>query len=241
MAMTELHSQELHQQLNAEFKAVAQKVTMLLASEGIHRRAYAENLPHFNPLSAQQKQEAIRQLSFYGELCQEQRTEGYSLKDSPTFTWRALQKLGLTPPSELFSQITNEDVVEVYSDENRQLFRNFNFFEVCSYSLEELHSIEWWNLFQHEGAGTQKIYESTQKVLRGEIKSSFVPGIESHYVREVSSEDRLLMEYNIRLVSPLFCNRQPVAFLVLERATLKSNSKGQPQQKPALAVVDTTV
>jgi len=221
MSLVDSKAEEnIHAQLDASFKTVAQKVAMLLASEGIHRKAYAENLPHFGLLSVVQKEDVIQQLSFYADLCQEQMSEGYSLKDSPVFTWRALQKLGLVPPSELFSQITNEDIVEVYSAENRQLFRNFNFFEVCSYSLEELHSIEWWNLFQHDGAITQVIYENIQKIFKGEMKSSFAPDIEHHHVREACSQDRLLMRYDIRLMSPLFSQRQPAAFMVLERATL---------------------
>jgi hypothetical protein len=223
MSLLDVSSENIHLQLNETFKVVAQKISMLLASEGLHRRAYLEGLPFFGRLSIDQKKDIVEQLSFYQDLCSEQIAEGFSLKDSPTFIWRALRSLGLTPPSDLFSTITQEDIIEIYSSENRQLFRNFNFFEYCSYSFEELHSLEWWHLFQRDGEVLRKLYEPVDLLMSGKVRESIVPNVEPHVISEISSEDRLSMQYDIRLVSPLFKNRQPAAYLVVERAQLIKN------------------
>lgn len=223
MSLVDVSSENIHRELNDAFKAVAQKISMLLASEGLHRRAYLEGLPFFGRLSIDQKKDIIQQLSFYQDLCSEQIAEGFTLKDSPTFIWRALRRLGLTPPSDLFSTITQEDIVEIYSSENRQLFRNFNFFEYCSYSFEELHSLEWWHLFQRDGEALRKMFEPISRLMSGEIKESIVPDVEPHLISEISSEDRLSMKYSVRLMSPLLSNRRPAAYLVVERAELIKN------------------
>ena len=43
--------------------------------------------------------------------------EGFELRDSPSFTWRAFAKLGLTPTADLFTRIKQDDIIEIHSVE----------------------------------------------------------------------------------------------------------------------------
>ncbi|HEX7674355.1 MAG TPA: hypothetical protein VF412_09290 [Bdellovibrio sp.] len=209
--------------LDDRFKRLTKVVSMLLTNEGKYQRPYLDGLPHFSKLATEQKTKVVEHLQFFHDLCIEHVSEGYSIKDSPSFVWRAFRRLGLTPRSDLFSQLTDEHIVEIYSNENVQLFRNFKFFEFCSYSLEELLTIEWWGLFDRDSKLTTKMYEYAAQIFNGELHENVKPALESHFVRELASQDKLAMEYSLDLVGPLYRNKRPEALIILERAKLVSN------------------
>lgn len=210
----------LSQQLNEEFKSLAHGVCRMLESDGLHRKPYLDGLPYFQALSLEKKQGIVENLRFYKELCEEQISEGYKLKDNSTFVWRAFRKLGYVPRADVFNSISDEDLVEIYARDNKQLYRNFRFFECCSYTLEELYSVEWWNLYERDSAMTKKIFDAASKVMSGEIEESYVPGIEPHLLIEIRSEERKSFMQQVRLISPLKFNGCVEAILVIESAEL---------------------
>ncbi|NJL24241.1 MAG: hypothetical protein HC902_03040 [Calothrix sp. SM1_5_4] len=68
-----------------------------------------------------------------------------------------MRELGLRPTADLFGELDKSDIIEIYSEEHIQLFRTFNMFECISYSLDELFSYEWWDLFQRDPAITEQL------------------------------------------------------------------------------------
>ncbi|WII73758.1 hypothetical protein QJS83_07695 [Bdellovibrio sp. 22V] len=209
--------------LEEKFKTLTQKISMLLACEGVHRKPYLDGLPHFSKLTVEKKKIAVDHVQFYHDLCVEQVSDGYKIKDSLSFTWRALSKLGLAPKADLFQHLTEEHIFEIYSDENVQLFRNFNFFEFCSYTLEELHSLEWWSLFEREPHVTRQLFDYASRIFSGELTGNFKPNVENHVLRELQSTDRLVMEHRVDWMGPLLKARRPRALLIMSNARLLNN------------------
>lgn len=205
---------------NDRFKILADRLAGILATEGITVRTYEPDLPHFSKLKEEQKQSTNHHLEFYCQLCEDHMSEGKSLQDCTTFVWRALKSLDLTPRSDLFNHFDNSSVIEIYSNENVQLFRNLNFFQYCSYTLEELHAKEWFWLFERDTMITAKLFAYAQKIFLGEINSNFVPEIPPHVVQELKSQEKLKMECNIKIAGPLFRNGQPVALIIGESTRL---------------------
>ncbi len=202
---------------------LADALCFLLAKEGIHRNAYSEGLPHFSKLSNDHKLKAINHLQFYYDLCMEQVSEGYALKDSPSFTWRALKALGYTPTSDLFEKMKDHHVVEIYSSEGVQVFRSLTFFKHCSYTFEEIHSLEWWTLFDRPAEISQTILDATVKIFTGATKDIFDPGVPAHLVKETQSEERLLNTFKMDWIGPLFHHKRAEAVICLETINLISN------------------
>lgn len=202
--------------LNESFKSLAQKVCMLFATEGVHRKPYLQGLPHFEVLSLEKKQEIVRSLTFFKELCEEQVSEGYKLRDNSTFVWRAFRKLGYVPRSDVFNYLTDDNLVEIYSADNKQLYRNFKFFECCTYTLEELYSLEWWHLYERDPQETMKTFEICSKLFSGEITESFVPGLGPHFLKEINSSEKRECFMEIQLISPLKRNKQTEAIVLVE-------------------------
>lgn len=202
------------------FKELAQKLSLLLASEGVTVRTYAPGLPYFSQLSEERKKIANQNLGFYCDLCREHLAAGYALQDGSAFLWRALSKLGLVPRADLFQTLTKDSVIEIYSDDNVQLFRNINFFKYCSYTLEELHSREWWLLFHRDQSITDLLYAYASKVFKGELSTNFAPEIPLHVVRELESADMLVVEVQFDMMGPLYRNKRPSALIISETPRL---------------------
>lgn len=206
------------------FRILADEIASTLRQEGVFVRPYTANLTHFSALPPAQKQRVLNLLGFYRDLCIEHIEDGYKIKDSKSFTWRALQKLGLTPTSDLFSRILDDDVIEIYSSENVQLFRNFRFFELCSYSLEELYSVAWWYLFEREETVGPKLISEVMKIIKGEIRHGFRPDVDPHVIVESQSEEKLVIDYDVKWVAPVMAENTIEGFVAIERGTLRIKS-----------------
>lgn len=64
--------------------------------------------------------------------------------------WSFLAENKLKYPIDLFDYITKGDILEVYDNENKQVFRSFDFFRHCTYSLDELFSTPWNELYYRD-------------------------------------------------------------------------------------------
>ncbi|UXR63153.1 hypothetical protein EZJ49_08695 [Bdellovibrio bacteriovorus] len=223
MQLNSLVDGSLDEILSEDFKVIATDICRMLATEGKVIVPYLPGLPYFSQLPSEGKKRVVETLRFYQDLCHSQLAEGYRINDSLSFTWRAFRRLGLVPRAELFNHIRNEDIVEIYSEDHIQLFRNFTFFDFCSYTLEELHTNEWWALFERDEEITTKIIEEVRKVFSEEIRETFTPNIPKHVLREIRSADRLCQSMEIRRMSPLYRNKKVAAVIVLEKVEMLQN------------------
>lgn len=64
--------------------------------------------------------------------------------------WSFLAENKLKYPIDLFDYITKGDIIEVYDNENKQVFRSYDFFRHCTYSLDELFSTPWPELYYRD-------------------------------------------------------------------------------------------
>lgn len=211
------------QLIHEEFKRTAGKISMIFSTQGMRVRPFVDGLPHFGRLSVDKQMDIIKNLKFYLELCEEQMAEGQSLRDNLSFTWKALGKLGLTPKSDLFSLVKDDDILEIYNSESRQLYRNLRYYDFCSYSIEELYSLEWWNLFSRDGDITLKLFEESHKIFNGEVDTHIFSETREHVVSELNSVDRLSNKYRAKLLSPLTVNKKAEAMIVVIEANSLPN------------------
>lgn len=64
--------------------------------------------------------------------------------------WAYLAANKLKYPLNLFDYIIDGDVIEIYDNENKQVFRSYEFFKHCTFSLDELFSIPWDKLYHRD-------------------------------------------------------------------------------------------
>jgi hypothetical protein len=205
-------------QNETSFMNLSTQLSAFLRQEGISNRAYNPGLVHFKALDAEKKRAALRHLEFYNSLCLDHQMQQQALRDSQKFTWRALSKFGFTPPSDLLNKISREDVVEIYSEDHIQLFRNFEFFEVCSYTLEELFCIEWWNLFVRPPEINGQLLNMAHQLLAGKAPKGFQGGVPVHVLTEASSESRFAIHFDMQYLMPLYRNKRVEALISIVKA-----------------------
>lgn len=216
--MRDLDKLQDDQTLKLQFTEISSALVELLSAENFQTKAYRdENLPHFSLLSTDKKIEVINRLEVYYNLCAEHLGEGQALRDSKRFTWRVLVKMNLVPTSDLLNKISDGDIVEIYSCDNTQLFRNLEFFDVCSYSLEELFCVEWYRLFHRDEHISKMIGQKLQELLDYKHPEGFENAFPEHTVTEIFSDEKFQSLVFMKLVAPLYQNKRIVAFICIER------------------------
>ena len=174
---------------------------------------------------------AIQQLNFYSEICEYAAANNYDQNDLK-LTWYALSKFGLKGPSELFSTLSEEDCIEIYSATGTQMFRSFNFFKYCSYSPEDLLTSPWQELYDRD---TDIISQMEGVAGRALMQAENVFSIElpNHKVWELRSTKKVHAEVSFRICSPLFDeHKKRSAFLVSSRIELLKESPKQLPREP---------
>jgi hypothetical protein len=211
---------------NIEFQNLADALVGLLSTAGIKTKAYHQNLPFFSLLAADRKFQVIEDLKFYYSLCSQQVLEGKSLRDSQTFTWRALKACGLTPGSDFLSRIFTGDIVEIYNSDQIQIFRNLEFFDFCSYTLEDLYCREWWKLFERKDSITKSLLNLVPEIFSGEHPQGVHYPVQKHTVKEAASSETFQVALDFKFIGPLFNNKLVKAILCIEQATFLSPDQG---------------
>lgn len=206
-----------------EFKFILEALSSMLAGEGIDRLPYPDaRLVYYSAMPSEQQISVLSAIKSYYGACQDCKAEGASLRDAPVLLWKMFRRLGVTPASDLFSYITNESVIEIYNDKSTQVFRNLCFFEVCSYTLEELFCRPWWELYQRDNSITQRLFAAAVNILRGEDRQTTPAHVPVHTLEEVCSPLRFRMDAHHEYLSPLSEDGKIVGYCVLSTVRLHS-------------------
>jgi hypothetical protein len=215
------------------FRELSLKYQACGAEAGVYLTPFSDaSLPLFSKQPILNQKKIIDALKTSVKICLDTKAEIKSLNNPVSLVWQALKELGLRPPADLFSHMTDCTVIEIYSPENVQIFRSFSFFEFCSYSLEELYCCPWLELFPRDNQNIiPMVLEFTSKVFSGEIqKTVSLKHIPVHTVREAFSTRKYVLEVSVNWGAPLFKQgaSQPAAAIFLESGRLVGKDTAQP-------------
>lgn len=206
------------------FRNVLEQTAIILNKFNVKAAPYKHSeLRDYSNLTVEAKKIALKDASTYlqvlnTDLDQEennQYSEGQSL-------WLALKFFGLRPTSDVFEHLTKQDAIELYSAEGIQLWRNFKFMEVCSYTLEEIFCYTWQERYERDETATQKIIEvisnfslDNPKTVRCSIKN---------LLKEKFSVKKLTIDVCHEHLSPVFdYSNRPAGFISSSKVNIISN------------------
>lgn len=109
-------------------------------------------------LAENAKQEILKRFSTYHRNCRDLHMSGISLRDNIAVLSHCLKRSNLFAKNDIREFISNEHMVEVYNLENVQIFRSINFFDYCNYTLLDLLSREWMELYERLSSITESIF-----------------------------------------------------------------------------------
>lgn len=115
---------------------------------------------------------------------------------------QALKMYNLETESDFWTKLQKDDVVEVYSSENIQLFRTFNFFKISSYSLLDLLTNEWYHLWERPSFVLDGLIQASVDMMEGRIKCATQINAAKHILKEICNDDSVDFKTCSVLVEP---------------------------------------
>lgn len=138
------------------------------------------------------------------DFCDRAEKEGIELrKNNIQLTWLALRQFNLRPHSELFNHLTDEHIVEIYNENSIQVYRSFNLFQYLSYSVSDIFSHEWWELYTRDNTVFDQMLKMNDHLLDGSLTGVVKTNYPDHWVEEIFSPEKLRATMRHDLFSPL--------------------------------------
>lgn len=197
------------------FRELCERAAKALGDAGISRAPYDDaELPVFrkNP----RFEWALKSFQIYVEVLEEAvRTGDVSSKK---FLWRMVTRLGYVPTADLLNHIEEENVVEIYTLEHWQIFRNIRFFEYVSFTVEEVANLNWQVDTRRENRVELKLLEIGIRLKFGLMRSTIdTSGIAEHTFKELRGQGWTTAVQLLR-ISPLRKENSISACVVINRA-----------------------
>jgi len=134
-----------------------------------------------------------------------------SLNDPKRQVWRFLQMSGLRPCADLIDKITGDCVVQIFSKDQMLLFATTKFYEVISFTLEQLFSLTWYECTMRDPLVEQKVAQAMMHSISGEMRHTTCPQIPPHEIQELNSARKIRSILNVLWLSPIFKDQEVVA------------------------------
>ncbi|RZA02450.1 MAG: hypothetical protein EOP11_16705 [Proteobacteria bacterium] len=118
---------------------------------------------------------------------------------------RALTKLGLLCDSGVLDQIREEDMVEILDEDLCQIYRSYNCYDLCNYSLEELTSHPFYELYERHSKITQQLVEACGLILNGQKLFHGFDDMPEYHIKELLTERPEFFAVREKFLAPLSC------------------------------------
>jgi hypothetical protein len=212
-------SHALPVEVSADYARLLRSFEQLLARHGIQKKAFSDQgLARFQSLPADQQRHFSEQLSKYLQVCLEAEASGIDIRyDSLGMLKYLCFRLRIRIPEEFLTTLTADDIIEIFDYHGNQLYRNLHFFEVSDYTIDDFFGNTWDYLYERSTAITKKIFA---QIARTEQELECVPfSVPVHYMRERATENRKIVQVNLKYLAPLLKDGKAYAWIASSRAT----------------------
>ncbi|MBX3020226.1 MAG: hypothetical protein KF799_01005 [Bdellovibrionales bacterium] len=207
-------SVELSKEEQSEIRDLCLRISNKLQGAGKCTEAFSSD-KHELPRDIRERIELMR---IYDQVLTAHLEEGS--KDHRNMLWKFFSKMGYAPTSDIFDRIEDGDIIEVYSMDHQQLYRNLNYFDVVSMTVEDLINLNWQRAYKRNRRVMLHLIGLMVRFTTGTFHQTYnCTRIPVHQVQEMLAK-RYLVELNFRYISPLKKNGKCVAVLVGTRCRL---------------------
>jgi hypothetical protein len=116
--------------------------------------------------------------------------EGLEAVDERAMLRWAMRKLSLISDSDVSSEVDPGDVVEIFDEDHIQIYRSYSCFALCNYSLLELVSYPWFELYERSSSITNMFLERMPKLFEGKTAYISYADLSEYTLRELMTEQR---------------------------------------------------
>jgi hypothetical protein len=187
------------------FKSSVDRLVELGNLHNIKIKGYSDkNWPLFQnlPIATQERQAvAMRKLV---DLYWAAERAGVDLTEDQALLQFSLQHLSLSGDQDIVGLVEPDDLVEIMDFDFLQVYRNFNYFGLCNYSLVELTCVPWYELYERSSKVEEELFRHCEKLFKGEVAIVKVDDLMQPYTlieKQLSPQSifRIQDKYLIRL------------------------------------------
>jgi len=199
-----------------EFKQITEKFAELARRRGFEVVPYNQDGPrHFQRLEPAQQIVILQTFKRYYDFCAQISNWGLAPKEDRQYLWRMIKRLGVRPSSDLFAELEDGDIIEIYDCVGFvQIFRNFRFYTVCSYSLDDVLCRPWFELYERDDAVTEKISATVMDAVASGKSDLIFYDVGEHRMDEIDSDRKYHCIVENRFIAPLLDDHDTVVALV---------------------------
>lgn len=206
----------------ARFRLHSERIALGIQEEGLILRPYASSsLPYFERLSNSEQNDVLANIANYDAICSEVRKNGNSLKDNKVMLKTALQKFGWSIAPELYDQIQEDHIVEIYNLQHTQVFCGFRFFCYCSYTLEDLYCRKWYHLFERNEIDQDYMMKNVGHFVQQSPPQAMRLDSHPHEVRELATLECLSNTYDLEWLIPAIKDEKLAGIMTLIKCDLR--------------------
>nr|BFD63847.1 hypothetical protein BdHM001_25280 [Bdellovibrio sp. HM001] len=206
----------------ARFKIFSENISQAIEDEGLVVRPYTHpTLPYFNLLSTEEQEQVLKDLLIYYQICMDMKHQGDSLKDTRKFTERAMSRLNKRADPKVMDLLRPDHLVEIYNTNHTQIFRSLPYFEVCTYSLEDIYCRKWYHLYERSPEDQEQLDKDLGLFYAHSPLRTIEVHAPEHIIRETGSLERMEILTKIWWLSPLFStNKEDTYIMAVETSRL---------------------
>lgn len=222
-----------------QLRELVEGIATMARSSGIKLVAHRpESWTYYRSLPVLRKREILESCSTFHKICANTVREGRPLTDTRALLWSSLKYFNLAPCSDLMDYTHDHLVVELYDSDGRQIFRNFKFMELCSYTLADVLLYPWWELFSRNDEAIGELIKEINIALSGELSRTLISTIREHHTAEVFSERRHVFKMQFKSISPVFdrVTKKSIGFVCVSEADVIATREVKPVPNQAESI-----
>lgn len=182
----------------------------------------AKVLAEFGLLPAEHQDGAVKGLEEQLAFVKEATRFGLDAYNEKSLVRMAMGKLSLFGDENAVDKILQTDVVEIFDADYIQVYRSYSCFALCNYSIAELVTYPWYELYERPSWVTERLLHYCDSIVKG--SETYVDweelAIPTYTLKETLTEERASFEvrekFAARMISSL--SRKPY-LLTVKRIT----------------------
>jgi hypothetical protein len=179
-------------------------------------------LPLFSKLPADSQQQIVETLEKTHSVYAQVVDESQDVRNPASVVWAAFRTLHILPPSNFFDKLSSDDVIQIYTKDGYHLFANFRFFDLCSYTIEQIYSIPWPQLWHRDESALAGLQQAVSQCLASECNETLMLLDIPHRVCELASPFKYELSYSLKGIAPIW-ERKPyrkIGFITIEHGQI---------------------
>lgn len=198
-----------------KFRDNLEELAALLACLGYNMVPYrSRELTDFQNLSFDHKAEVCKALQIYLETLKSEYLSGEIIGERHVMQF--LFRMGILSSEDLAETIRNEKFIQIYSRDQFQIFRSLSCYERCSFTLEQLCTRPWFDLWARDNLFYYALFGLAATALKFMKFTKIQLDFPHHTVTEVDSYSNFSFGYKIKSLNGLTRQGKLQAALLIE-------------------------